>query len=91
MQDELRTSKDIPANGAGVRVDVADVIGDVFQYSGPLRLDTAREEIPRWDSLRHVALVVAVEGTFDISLSMDEMQEILSIGDLQRVLERHGK
>ena len=74
-----------------VREDVAALIADVFNYHGPLRLDMAREDIPRWDSLRHVCLVVAVESEFGVSLSMDEMHEIESVGDLQRVIERHGK
>ena len=75
----------------GVRTDVAALIRDVFSYQGPLRLDMLREEIPRWDSLRHVALVVAIESEFAVSLSMDEMHEIDSVHALQRVVERHNK
>jgi acyl carrier protein len=79
------------ARGTGVRPDVAAIIADVFQFKAPLGMHMVREDIPRWDSLRHVALVVAIENAFGLSLSMDEMQEIVSIRDLHRVLERHGK
>lgn len=77
--------------GTDVREDIAALIADVFNYRGPLRLDMVREDIPRWDSLRHVGLVVAIESEFGVSLSMDEMHEIESIRDLQRVIERHRK
>ena len=74
-----------------VREDVAALIAETFNYRGPLTLDMVREDIPRWDSLRHVGLVVAIEGEFGVSLSMDEMHEINSIRDLQHILMRHGK
>lgn len=90
MQHDLK-SEAMVIKTDGVRPDVAAIIADVLHYKGPLNIEMQREEIPRWDSLRHVALVVAIESTFGISLSMDEMQEIVSIRDLQRVLERHGK
>lgn len=78
-------------NENAARDDIAALIAEVFHYQGPLTLDMVREDIPRWDSLRHVGLVVAIENEFGISLSMDEMHEIESVRDLQRVIERHGK
>lgn len=90
MQNDTNDST-VTAGKGDVRPDVAALIADVFHYTKPLSIDMQREDIPRWDSLRHVALVVGIENTFGISLSMDEMQEIMSIRDLQRVLERHGK
>lgn len=74
-----------------VRDDIAALIAEVFNYRGPLTLEMVRTDIPRWDSLRHVGLVVAIENEFGVSLSMDEMHEIESIRDLQRVVERYGK
>ena len=78
-------------NDTAVRDDIAALIAEVFAYRGPLTLAMVRDDIPRWDSLRHVGLVVAVENEFGVALSMDEMHEINSVGDLQRVIERHGK
>lgn len=89
--DDVNLQRAGTASDGGVRPDVAAIIADVFQYKGPLQVDMAREEIPRWDSLRHVALVVAIESNFGIMLSMDEMQEMVSVRDVQNVLERHGK
>jgi acyl carrier protein len=75
---------------AAVRTDVIDILTDVFQFEGELRLDTSPEDIERWDSLQHVALIAALETKFGISLSMDEMMEIASVANIHTVLERHS-
>ena len=75
---------------AAVRADVRDILTDVFQFEGELRLDTSSEDIERWDSLQHVALIAALETKFGISLSMDEMMEIASVANIHTVLERHS-
>jgi acyl carrier protein len=75
---------------AAVRTDVIDILTDVFQFEGDLRLDTSPEDIERWDSLQHVALIAALETKFGISLSMDEMMEIASVANIHTVLERHS-
>ncbi|MFX7870390.1 acyl carrier protein, partial [Acinetobacter baumannii] len=59
-------------------------------FEGPITGGTSPNDIERWDSLQHVALVVTLERTFGISLSMDEMMEIKSVGDIERILIRHG-
>ena len=75
---------------AAVRTDVREILTDVFQFEGELRIDTSPEDIERWDSLQHVALIAALETKFGISLSMDEMMEIASVADIHTVLERHS-
>jgi acyl carrier protein len=69
---------------------LADVFADVLQYEGPLTRTTSPREVPRWDSLQHIALVSAIERTFGITLSMDEMMEMRSVGAIEAVLRRHG-
>jgi len=56
-----------------VRPDVAELFRDVFEYDGELTHHTSPDDVPRWDSLQHIALVAAIERTFGLSLSMDEM------------------
>ena len=63
---------------------------DVFQYTGALTPMTSPDDVERWDSLQHIALVRTLEMTFSIQLSMDEMMEIRSVSDIENVLRRHG-
>lgn len=75
---------------SSARPEVVELLADVFQHTGDVTMETSREHIKRWDSLRHVALVLSLESTFGIKLSMDEMAEIVSVRDIHAVLTRHG-
>lgn len=78
-------------NGASaVHPELSGIFAEVFQYTGEMKPETSPDDVPRWDSLRHIALVTAIEEAFAISLSMDEMMEIHSVRDIQTVLTRHG-
>jgi acyl carrier protein len=73
-----------------LRPEIETIFADVFKYDGELTAATSREDVPKWDSLQHIALVTAIEHQFGISLSMDEMVEIQSVQDICNILERHG-
>ena len=73
-----------------VRPEIKGLFVNVFKYDGDISLATSRREVPKWDSLQHVALVAALEQQFGISLSMDEMVEIRSVKDICNILDRHG-
>ncbi len=91
MQDTTGiVKKPVTTGGTIVRPEIRKIFADVFQYGEDLYLHTSREDVERWDSLQHVALVAAVESTFGISLSMDEMMEIASVSDIHTILDRHG-
>lgn len=78
-------------NGTGkVHPELSGIFAEVFQYTGEIKLETSPDDVPKWDSLRHIALVTAIEDAFSISLSMDEMMEIHNVRDIQNVLNRHG-
>ena len=74
----------------GVRPEIKSLFANVFKYDGDISLATSRRDVSKWDSLQHMALVVAIEQQFGISLSMDEMVEIRSVKDICNILDRHG-
>jgi acyl carrier protein len=73
-----------------VRPEIVEIFRDVFQFDGRVTSRTSPDEVTRWDSLQHIALVRTIEHTFGISMSMDEMAELRSAGDIERVLVRYG-
>lgn len=82
---------DAPTSGTTLAYpEIAAIFAEVFQHTGPLTRTLSPDEIGRWDSLQHIALIRALETTFSIRLSMDEMMEIRSVGDIETVLKRHG-
>lgn len=70
--------------------EIVTIFEEVFQYTGTMTRSTSPNEVERWDSLQHIALVQMVETTFGVKLSMDEMMEIRSAGDIENILHRHG-
>lgn len=78
------------ARNETVRPEVAELFRDVFEYDGPLSRRTNPDDVPRWDSLQHIALVHAIETTFGLSLSMDEMMELIDVGAIEKLLTRRG-
>ena len=73
-----------------VRPEIKGLFADVFKYEGDIAPTTSRRDVPKWDSLQHVALVASIEEHFGITLSMDEMVEIRSVKDICNILHRHG-
>lgn len=49
--------------------------------------DTTADEVPGWDSMTHVALVVETEVRFGVSFSTAELECLRRVGDLLRLIE----
>ncbi len=74
------------ANKDEARQQLERIFQDVFDDDS-LRIseDMTRENFPTWDSLGHIRLVSAMEETFGISFSIEEIEGMTSVG---RILER---
>jgi len=62
-----------------------------------LRLDeweiteaTTAAQVPGWDSLNHINVVLAVEKHFGIRFKGAEVLRLKSVGDLQRLIDSKG-
>jgi acyl carrier protein len=51
--------------------------------------DFSRDDESGWDSMAHLRLVTAVEQAFGIKLTMKEIEEIRSYGDLRDRVAAH--
>jgi len=50
----------------------------------------ALRDIPTWDSLAHMMLIVRLEETYQVQLTGDEIADIRSVGDARSALLAHG-
>lgn len=50
----------------------------------------ALNDIPTWDSLAHMMLIVRLEETYQIQFTGDEIADIKSVGDVRAALQAHG-
>ncbi len=56
---------------------------EVNDKSGP-------ENIDRWDSFNGYVLLDDIETEFGIRFSLDEALEVKNVGDIRKILEKHG-
>ena len=67
------------------------VVSKVFNVS-PREVNdaTSNANLPAWDSLGHVTLLLEVEATYGLSLSAADTLEVTDVASLKRVLRRRG-
>ena len=60
---------------------LTEVFRDVFDDEEiEIEDETTSDDIPEWDSLEHINLVVAVEKTFGIKFEMGEISKFKNVG-----------
>jgi len=57
-------------------IDVLENDSIVVQY------ETTADDIEEWDSLNHIALVVAIEKKFGIQFTAKEIQDFKNVGEM---------
>jgi acyl carrier protein len=53
--------------------------------------DSSPQTLRRWDSLRHLDLMTAVEDAYDVRFSTAEIMRAKSVGDIRSLLRDKGK
>ena len=56
--------------------------------SFPLKKGTRSFEVPGWDSLSHVTVIMAVEDAYKVRFSTGDIVALQSVGDLEQLLKR---
>jgi acyl carrier protein len=72
-------------------VTLEEIIGSVLDID-PSELDdaTSQGSLDGWDSLAHISLISAVEESFGVELSTEEMRRGVSVGELRQILADKG-
>ncbi|OAP38621.1 acyl carrier protein [Sinorhizobium glycinis] len=69
---------------------VADVIRGLFdEYDGPITMETTARDVPQWDSLSHVRLMVLIEQELGVRFSTTEVQGFQNLGSLIDAVVKH--
>ena len=67
------------------------IVAEVFAIPEETVNDSlALRDIPSWDSMSHMMLIVKLEEDFSIELSGDEIADFRSVGDVREALKRRG-
>jgi acetyltransferase-like isoleucine patch superfamily enzyme/acyl carrier protein len=68
--------------------DVIDIVTRVFGLAGPPDLQSGPDDIPQWDSLGSLKLLLSLEETLGITLDEDVIADVRSVADLHTAVER---
>jgi acyl carrier protein len=68
------------------------IFEDVFDSPGlELRADMTAADVPGWDSLTHINLILAVEREFSIRCTAAEIRELENVGALMSLVAKKAK
>lgn len=67
--------------------DLDDLLLKTLKLSDPARLDGLRlGDIPTWDSLSHMELILAIESAYNLRLSGDEIADLTSVAAIRQLI-----
>lgn len=66
---------------------LADIFADVFMRDDITLTSTlTAKDVAGWDSFKHIEIIMATEAQFAIKFSTRELDNLLSVGDLVKVI-----
>jgi acyl carrier protein len=70
-----------------VRERLTEIFHDLFaDDSIVLRPEMTAADVPGWDSIKHISLIVAVEDAFGIKVKTAEMDKLTNVGALEQLI-----
>lgn len=67
------------------------VVAETFHVSkDSIKDELALQNIPAWDSMTHIVLIMRIEEAWNIQLSGDEIADMKTVGDARRMILSHG-
>ncbi|HXI99951.1 MAG TPA: acyl carrier protein [Micropepsaceae bacterium] len=73
-------------------IKLEGLIRDLFdEYQGPVTRSLKATDVPQWDSLGHVQLMVLVEQSFGVRFSAGEIGRFHDLGDLADEIDRKSQ
>ena len=71
--------------------NIKKIVSEVFNIEPEkINNDSSPDNIEMWDSLGQLALVLAIEQEYKITLEIQEIFLIMNVGDIYKILKRRG-
>ena len=70
---------------------VRQIAADIFTLDvEQVTASSSPESIEAWDSMQHLNLVLALEQSFDVTFAPEEIETMVTIGEIVNVLRKKG-
>jgi acyl carrier protein len=68
---------------------VTDIMREYFDDDDlTLKMETTADDIPAWDSMNHVNIIIGLEQRLKIRFMTSEIEGLRNVGELVHVIER---
>ena len=68
---------------------ISELIRDLFDdFQGPITRHLTAGDVPQWDSLGHIQLIVGLERAFNVRFTAAEVRRYVDLGDLIDAVEK---
>lgn len=68
---------------------LTDLFRDIFDDDGlELTPETTAEDVPGWDSMNHITIVVETERRFGVKFQTTEIEELKNVGEFIALIEK---
>ena len=65
------------------------VFDEVFIEPTQVTASLSARDVPEWDSLTHITLVIAVEKTFAVRFRVGEVEKTKNVGEFAELISKH--
>ena len=86
-KQDIGSGKEIPHVDDKIKILLAEALQ---MPAAEISEDLAMKDVEAWDSLKHMELVLLLEGTFGIELTFDEIVAMQSVREIKRILRERG-
>ena len=74
---------------AAILSGLTDLFREMFDDDAlVLTPETEAADVPGWDSMNHITIVVETEQRFGVKFQTSEIEELKNVGEFVRVIER---
>jgi acyl carrier protein len=75
-------------NSIEVITKLQTIFDDIFLEPPKLTPELTAEDVPEWNSLIHISLLLAVEKAFDIRFRVGEVEATKNVGEFAQLIAR---
>lgn len=71
-----------------VRIKMGEAFSRIFNRNMVLTDEMTASDVPEWDSLTHISLIIEIEDEFNLKFTVDDIADLKNVGEMISMVER---
>ena len=68
---------------------IRQILTEMLDFDGDISDNFSPEDSPNWDSMNNLRIITALEETFKIQFTMDEIMSMTDLGKIMKTVAKH--